>query len=86
MTSLAATLRDFGDEVEASLAYTGVDVLDLWRGRLSFRRLLVLLKYLPDEAPLWPAVRAAAEREQAEALAAHLRERTRFWRKRQAAT
>lgn len=82
MTDLALTLRKFGDEVEASLAYQGYDLLDLWRGRMSYRRLLVLIRSLPAKAPLWGAVRVAAEREEREAMEAHLRARTEHWKRR----
>jgi hypothetical protein len=31
----------------------GVDLLDLYRGRLSFRRVCVLVEHLPQEAAVW---------------------------------
>jgi hypothetical protein len=31
----------------------GVDLLDLYRGRLSFRRVCVLVEHLPDHAAVW---------------------------------
>ncbi|GCD99863.1 hypothetical protein [Embleya hyalina] len=37
----------FGDELEADfLEFFGIDLLDLWRGRLSLRRVAVLIKAL----------------------------------------
>ncbi|MBP2320494.1 hypothetical protein JOF56_000879 [Kibdelosporangium banguiense] len=47
-----------GDETTAAalevdfLAY-GVDLLDLYRGRLSFRRVCALVEHLPDDAAVW---------------------------------
>jgi hypothetical protein len=31
----------------------GVDLLDLYRGRLSFRRVCALVEHLPDHAAVW---------------------------------
>ncbi len=31
----------------------GVDLLDLYRGTLSFRRVCVLVEHLPDDAAVW---------------------------------
>ncbi|OKH95415.1 hypothetical protein AB852_00670 [Streptomyces uncialis] len=40
-------MRQFGDELEADLLeFFGVDLLDLWRGRLSLRRVHVLVQSL----------------------------------------
>jgi hypothetical protein len=40
-------VRDFGDELEADLLeFFRVDLLDLWRGRLSLRRVSVLVRSL----------------------------------------
>jgi hypothetical protein len=37
--------------VEADLLrYFQVDLLDLWRGRLSYRRLALLIRHLPSES------------------------------------
>jgi hypothetical protein len=40
--------------VEADLAFKGIDLRDLWRrgSGLTYRRLLVLLRAMPDD-PLW---------------------------------
>lgn len=47
-------LRDRTDALEADLLrFYGVDLLDLWRGRLSLRRLSVLVAGLPSESALW---------------------------------
>lgn len=64
MRRLARTLREFGDAVEASLAHLGIDSRDIYRrgSGLSLRRLLVLIKALPADAPLWAAIEAAEER------------------------
>ena len=44
-------IRDHPDALEAALAAEyGVDLLDLWRGQLTFRRLLVLWRHLPDDS------------------------------------
>lgn len=40
-------IREYPDELEADLLeFFGVDLLDLWRGRLSLRRIGVLIKSL----------------------------------------
>ncbi|MFG2228032.1 hypothetical protein [Streptomyces sp. NPDC048644] len=40
-------IRDFSDELEADfLEFFGVDLLDVWRGRLSLRRVHVLIQSL----------------------------------------
>lgn len=36
--------------MEADLAFRGVDLLDFYRGRMSARRLAVLVDHLPPEA------------------------------------
>ncbi|MGH2375103.1 MAG: hypothetical protein ACRDIC_16750 [bacterium] len=45
------------DALEADLLRAGVDLLDLYRGRLTFRRVCVLVAHLPAEAALWRALR-----------------------------
>ncbi|QDH92459.1 tail assembly chaperone [Gordonia phage Dmitri] len=53
LNRLAATLIQFGGEVEADLLrFYNVDLLDLWRGRLSLRRLSTLLLHLPKDSAL----------------------------------
>ncbi|MFF4223189.1 hypothetical protein ACFYZH_10025 [Streptomyces abikoensis] len=40
-------MRDYSDQLEADLLeYFGIDLLDLWRGRLTLRRLHVLISSL----------------------------------------
>ncbi|HJR89526.1 MAG TPA: hypothetical protein VJ782_05130 [Aeromicrobium sp.] len=48
------------------MAYRGIDFRDLWRrgSGLTLRRLMVLLRALPYDAPLW----ADLQREQEKAL------------------
>ena len=58
-----AFLREHGDAVEADLAFRGFDLLDMWRGTLSPRKVEVLIRGLPpdsatrmamnDGQPLW---------------------------------
>lgn len=49
-------LRDHTDAVEADLQrFYGVDLGDLWRGRLSVRRLSVLIAHLPPGSAVWAA-------------------------------
>lgn len=40
----------FPEEIEADLAYRGIDVGDWWRGGMSSRRLVLLVKHLPDDS------------------------------------
>ncbi|MEV6551747.1 hypothetical protein AB0M57_23955 [Streptomyces sp. NPDC051597] len=53
-------MQEFSDELEADLLeYFGVDLLDLWRGRLSIRRVGVLIASLckkPGRSALLAAV------------------------------
>jgi hypothetical protein len=49
--TLLGLLRDHGDVVEADLQRTyGVDLVDLWRGGLTLRRVRVLLEGLPPDS------------------------------------
>lgn len=41
------------DALEADLLGYGVDLLDLYRGTLTYRRVCVLVANLPDNAALW---------------------------------
>ena len=51
MTGLVAVVNEHHAAVEADLLrYYGVDLLDLYRGGLSLRRLSVLLRALPRES------------------------------------
>ncbi|SIM73939.1 MULTISPECIES: hypothetical protein [Mycobacteroides] len=51
-------LDEHGDEIEADLAqyYNGLDLTDLYRGTLSFRRLGVLVRQLPPHSRTVTAV------------------------------
>jgi hypothetical protein len=47
-------LREHPDALEADLQrFYGVQLGDLWRGRLSLRRLSVLVQYLPPGSAIW---------------------------------
>lgn len=48
------------------LRYYSVDLMDLWRGRLSFRRLALLIRYLPSESWTQTALRDEREADLAE--------------------
>lgn len=56
-------LREYHEEIEASLLMlpTPVDLLDFWRGKITPRRLLLLIKHLPRESPFVQAVAPAAK-------------------------
>jgi len=47
------------------------DLLDLWRGKMSLRRLKVLIRHLPPDAPLWGSIKQA----EADAVGNRLKER-----------
>ncbi|MFG2352576.1 hypothetical protein [Streptomyces sp. NPDC048521] len=44
--------------------YNGVDLLDVHRGRLSWRRLRILIQHLPSESATWTALRNAMPEEE----------------------
>ncbi|MFE5332569.1 hypothetical protein ACFRCG_39945 [Embleya sp. NPDC056575] len=51
IAGLAHLLREHGEAIEADLLrYYQVDLLDLYRGEMSWRRLRVLIRYLPVES------------------------------------
>lgn len=53
MIGLLVLLKDHGEAIEADLLREyGVDLLDLWRGRLSLRRVKVLVAGLSQDARL----------------------------------
>ncbi len=67
---LARLLREHGEAIEADLArFYGVDLRDLWRGRLTWRRLLALIRGLPADSAL---ARAQAGPDAAWGLTEHL--------------
>lgn len=49
--------RQYPTEIEAELADRGYDILDWHRGRMSSRRLLVLLKHARETGPYMQALR-----------------------------
>jgi hypothetical protein len=56
MTRLAGYLRDHGGPLEADLEhYYRRDLLDLWRGTMTLRKLATLARDLPPGAALWRA-------------------------------
>lgn len=58
-----ALIRLHGDAIEADLAFRGFDLLDMWRGKLTPRKVDVLIRGLPPDSatrmamnegePLW---------------------------------
>jgi hypothetical protein len=59
IASLAALIEQHCGAVEADLAFRGIDLRDLWRGDLTWRRLAVLVAALPPESATKTAVREA---------------------------
>jgi hypothetical protein len=58
----------------------GLDLLDLYRGRLSFRRVCAVIAHLPDDAAVWRAVSPNAGWTRPEVLLAALERRvTLLW-------
>jgi len=50
-------LNEHGDEIEADLArFYRIDLCDFYRGRLSSRRLSVLIRHLPHDSALVTAI------------------------------
>ncbi|AZF93592.1 tail assembly chaperone [Gordonia phage Eyes] len=52
MIGLIALLEQRGDEIESDLHDKGVDLVDLFRGRLSLRKVAVLIAFLPPTSAL----------------------------------
>lgn len=72
--------------VEASLAYQGIDLRDLYMpgggiSRMTWRRLHVLIRALPYDAPLWAELRDAAEKHQQEATVTHMKSRADYYKR-----
>ena len=62
--------ESFQEEIEADLQrYYGIDYLDHFRGKLGWRKLLVLLERLPPESALNTAIRNAMPEGRPEELA-----------------
>lgn len=67
-------LSEHSEAIEADLLrYFSVDLMDLWRGRLSYRRLSVLIRKLPGDSWTQTALRDAAETELVEPVAGPMR-------------
>ena len=47
---MLSLIRQHGDAIEADLAFRGFDLLDLWRGKLSPRKVDVLIRGLPPDS------------------------------------
>lgn len=56
ITQLAALLKHFHAAIESDLAGKGIDLLDLYRGRLSLRKVKVLIDHLPPGSAFWFAM------------------------------
>jgi hypothetical protein len=70
VTLIEGYLDRYGDDIEADFQrYYRVDVRDLWRGDLTHRRALVLLRKLPAESATMTTMRDALTPEQIEAAA-----------------
>ncbi|AON97309.1 tail assembly chaperone [Gordonia phage Hedwig] len=52
MIGLIALLEQHGGEIESDLQGKGIDLVDLYRGRLTLRKIAVLIKYLPATSAL----------------------------------
>ena len=52
--ALPSLLDEYGDAIEADMQRVyGIDLLDVYRGSLSPRKLLVLIEHLPPGSALW---------------------------------
>lgn len=85
MTSLQSALREHGEPIEADFQrYYGVALTDVFTGRMSWRRLKVLLRQLPvDSATARATVGAAVEWSPTEYLLAAIvdAERAALWQR-----
>lgn len=50
-------VRQYASEIEADLAFRGIDIADWHRGDMSSRKLLALLQHLPEDAAFKRALR-----------------------------
>lgn len=48
--SLPALIREHGDEIEADLGFRGIDLLDMYRGTLSPRKVALYIRALPPDS------------------------------------
>ena len=61
---LAALIERHCEALEADLLFRGIDLRDLWRGDLTWRRLAVLVAALPPESATKTAIRDGLTPEQ----------------------
>lgn len=52
-----ALLREYAEDIEGDLLFRGIDIFDWYRGKVSDRRMLVLLKKLPEDSAFKTAFR-----------------------------
>ncbi|WP_136244764.1 hypothetical protein [Mycobacterium intracellulare] len=50
-------LAEHAEEIEADLYYRGIDIFDWYQGRISDRRMLALIKHLPEDSAFKTAAR-----------------------------
>lgn len=50
-------MREYATEIEADLAFRGIDIADWHRGDMSSRRLIALLRHLPEDSAFKRATR-----------------------------
>lgn len=82
IAGLLALLEEHKEAVEADLHWRyGIDLLDLWRpgGKLSWRKLGVLIRHLPPESATATAQRNAADPEALARAAEHADPATGRW-------
>lgn len=84
MRRLAAAVGDYSRQIEADLAFRGVDLRDLWRpgggsSKLTYRRLGVLLDGLPGHSAYKTAVRDSIPDEELAAMAKKPRDKHGPW-------
>ena len=66
LTGLAVWLREYGEAIEADLAFRGIDLRDFYAGRMSARRLAVLVANLPPDTATVTRDRARTNQQQAD--------------------
>ena len=50
-------LREYAEDIEADLLYRGIDIFDWYQGKISSRRMLVLIRKLPVDSAFKTALR-----------------------------